>query len=75
MSATQAGVQDAWDFWLSQHPVSVSEMIEDAVRAAVTAWLDEHSDAILAMFQRRAETAADEVSPAAAVLPANGGAR
>jgi hypothetical protein len=34
------GVRDAWDFWLSQHPVSVPEIIAEAVGRAFTAWLE-----------------------------------
>lgn len=40
-------VRDAWDFWLSQHDISVPEPIHDAVREAVTAWLDEHGPDLL----------------------------
>lgn len=42
-----AGVTEAWDFWLSQHPISVPELIEKAVRDATTAWLDQHGEDIL----------------------------
>ena len=38
----RAGVRDSWDYWLSQHPVSVPVLIESAVRAAVFEWLTEH---------------------------------
>lgn len=41
-SAARQGVSDAWDFWLSQHPISVPELIKDAVKEAVTEWLDRH---------------------------------
>jgi hypothetical protein len=33
---------------LSQHPVSVGDLIEQAVRTAVTEWLDAHGEEIYA---------------------------
>ena len=51
--ATRQGVKDAWDFWFSQHPVSVPEIIQDAVKVAVREWLDEHSAEILEAISRR----------------------
>jgi hypothetical protein len=47
-SKVAEGVQDAWDFWLSQHPVTVPEIIEAAAVKAFREWLDEHSDEIIA---------------------------
>lgn len=38
--ATIQGVRDAWDFWLNQHPVSIPDLIQDAVRAGVSYYLD-----------------------------------
>jgi len=46
--ATKAGVSDAWDFWLSQHDVSVPETIEAAVKDAVTKWLNIHGEDLFA---------------------------
>lgn len=45
--ATTEGVAEAWAFWLDQHPVSVPELIQDAVTKAVTAWLDKHGHELL----------------------------
>jgi hypothetical protein len=53
--AVQTGVQDAWDFWLSQHPISVPEIIEAAVRKAVADWLDQHTDELLDRIGRPPE--------------------
>ena len=44
--SVKAGVTESWDFWLSQHDVSVPETIQDAVKEAFTGWLDAHSEAI-----------------------------
>lgn len=46
--ATRKGVADAWDFWFSQHPVSVPELIHEAVTASVREWLDRHGSSLLA---------------------------
>jgi hypothetical protein len=47
-NATKAGVADSWDHWLEQHPVSVGELIEGAVKAAVNEWLNRHGEAVFA---------------------------
>lgn len=39
-------VSDSWDFWLSQHDVTVPRCIEDAVDRSVSSWLDENTDFI-----------------------------
>lgn len=39
IDTTAEGVRDSWDFWLSQHDVSVPMTINDAVEAAFTSWL------------------------------------
>ncbi len=44
---TKKGVEAAWDFWLSQHDVSVPEIIKEAVKEAFGAWLNAHTDEIL----------------------------
>lgn len=51
--ATAKGVADSWDFWLEQHPVSVPEIIEEAVEKAFTKWLDAHADEIVAAIAKR----------------------
>lgn len=43
----KAGVADAWDFWMSQHDVSMGDLIGDAVRDAVGRWLDAHSEELI----------------------------
>lgn len=42
--SVKAGVAEAWDFWLSQHDISVPEIIKDAVRKSMSSWLDDHAD-------------------------------
>jgi hypothetical protein len=46
-TAVQEGVREAWDFWLSQHPVSVPDIIQEAIKQAVTTWFDAHTDELL----------------------------
>lgn len=46
--AASDGIERAWDFWLSQHPISVPEIIQEAVEKVVRRWLDDHSDEIIA---------------------------
>jgi hypothetical protein len=40
----KAGVADAFDFWLSQHPISFLENVQDAVKEAMTEWLKRGGD-------------------------------
>jgi hypothetical protein len=44
---THEAIRDAWDFWLSQHDVSVPLIIEQAIKSAVMTWLEEHTDELL----------------------------
>lgn len=55
--ATIKAVTDSWDFWLSQHPLTVPHCIESAVRDAMKAWLDEHKDEIIAAIATKAAAA------------------
>ena len=43
----KAGVTDAVDFWLSQHPISLGEIFHDAIREAVLKWFEIHDDELL----------------------------
>lgn len=52
--AVKAGVSDAWDYWLTQHDVSVPEIIHEAVKDAVTRWLDAHGEDVLKTALREA---------------------
>jgi len=38
-------ITGAFDFWLSQHPISFPEMIETAIRDAASNWLRDHDAA------------------------------
>ena len=49
----QKGVADAFDFWLSQHPISFPEIIGDSMKKAFSEWLEAHSEEII---ERIAET-------------------
>jgi hypothetical protein len=50
---TRQGVDDAWGFWLSQHPISVPEMIMEAVEKAFYRWCDDNETKVLAAIARR----------------------
>ena len=52
--AIEKGVCEAWDFWLSQHNVTVPDCIENAVQAAWADWLSDHTDALIAAIARQA---------------------
>lgn len=43
---TKEGVQDAFYAWLQEHPVSIGDIITDAVKVAVKEWMDDHPDAL-----------------------------
>lgn len=45
--ATVQGVENAWDFWLSQHDVSTPDCIVEAVGNAFDKWLTSHTDEIV----------------------------
>jgi hypothetical protein len=51
--AVSSGVGEAFDFWLSQHPISVPEMIETAIEKSITKWMDVHSDEIIYIITKR----------------------
>jgi hypothetical protein len=38
-------ITDAFDFWLSQHPISFPEMIETAIEKSFSDWLMNHDAA------------------------------
>ncbi|MEU9516612.1 hypothetical protein [Micromonospora sp. NPDC048169] len=38
------GAAEAFAFWLSQHQVTVPQVIEDAAERAITSWLNAHTD-------------------------------
>jgi hypothetical protein len=48
VAATEGGVRNAWDWWLSQHDSSLPETIEGAVRAGWDEWLATHTAEIVA---------------------------
>lgn len=50
--AVMEGIQKAWDFHLSQHPVSTTEAIEDSVAKAFTSWLDANRADVLAAIAK-----------------------
>ncbi len=52
-AALAHGVSEALDFWLSQHEVTVSEVIGDAVRSAVEGWLEAHAEEVIAAASGR----------------------
>jgi hypothetical protein len=54
-TAASKGVEGAWDFWLSQHPISVPDIIEMAVTAAVASWLNDHDDVIIDAIKEATE--------------------
>lgn len=41
------GVESAMDFWLSQHPISMGDMIVEAVEKAFRSWLDSNSEELM----------------------------
>lgn len=55
----RAGVDDAVFFWMSQHPVSMADFFKDSIEAAVTKWVDEHSDEIVAAIANAIKEAAN----------------
>jgi hypothetical protein len=55
LAATTEGVRDAWDFWLSERSaITLPSIIESAIRAEVGAWLDAHSDDVIAAIAKAA---------------------
>jgi hypothetical protein len=55
LSATAEGVSDAFGFWLSQHPISVPEIIEQAISKTFEKWLDDNGEEIVAGQLERLE--------------------
>lgn len=48
---TSEAVREAWDFWLSQHDVSVPEVIKDAVKDSWDFWLSQHDYSVPATIK------------------------
>lgn len=48
INSTKEGVEAAWDFWLSEHPISIPEIIQAAIKEAFEKWLDENRDLVAA---------------------------
>lgn len=40
-------IRESWDFWLSEHPSSIGDMITDSAKAAFAEWLESHTDELL----------------------------
>jgi hypothetical protein len=49
---TRLGVEDAWDFWLSQHEITVPDCIVEAITKAFSESLVENKEAVLAAIAR-----------------------
>lgn len=47
LDSVRDGVAEGFDFWLSQHPISVPEMFQEAIERAVGNWMDAHEDEVL----------------------------
>jgi hypothetical protein len=45
--AIVSGVSDAFDFWLSQHPITVQGLVEEAIKEALRERLENHSSEII----------------------------
>jgi hypothetical protein len=51
--ASTEGVRQAWGYWLLEHtPVTVPQIIEDAIKEAVAAWLEGHGAQIVENMTR-----------------------
>jgi hypothetical protein len=53
-------IREAWGFWLHQHPVSLGDIIDGAVKAAVAKWLASNKDELLG---RIADEVAAQIPP------------
>jgi hypothetical protein len=61
-STAHQAIQDAWDFWLSQNPISVPEIIEAAVAKAFEAWLCSEEERLIdAVAEKVAERLPDSI--------------
>jgi hypothetical protein len=52
-SQIQEAAQGAFEFWLSQHPISTEATIEVAVKQAFSEWLDLHTEEILECLEKK----------------------
>jgi hypothetical protein len=50
--AIKEGVQNSMDFWFSQHPISMGELIQNAVKEAFGAWLDVNAVDVLEAIEK-----------------------
>ena len=52
--SVKAGICDAFDFWLTQHPISMGDMMMEALEKAFTKYLESHSDEIISAIAKQA---------------------
>ncbi|WP_147944550.1 CHC2 zinc finger domain-containing protein [Microbispora sp. CSR-4] len=52
-NSTTTGVTDAWAGWLLEHPVTVTDLVEDATEKAISTWLTANSDDLVAAIADR----------------------
>lgn len=50
---TREAIEHAWAWWLSQHPESVPEIIERAIRRSFDDWLKQNKAEVLDAIARR----------------------
>ncbi len=41
------GVTEAFDFWLSQHPITMQDLVELSLTQAMKEWLDKNREEII----------------------------
>lgn len=49
------GVREAMEYWLSQHPISMGEILAESFSRAVRVWLDEHHDEVIEAIAEHAK--------------------
>ncbi|WP_294124208.1 hypothetical protein [Sphingomonas sp.] len=52
--ATAKAIEEAWAYWLNDHPVSVPEIIEDAIKKAYLEFLNANRGEIIAAIAKEA---------------------
>jgi len=67
------GDRNAWDFWLSQHEISVPEAIEDSIKTTFKQWLDDNRDDVLAAIAKASTPPTPKAGGSDQVVPKKGG--
>ncbi len=52
-NSASEGVRDAWALYLAVHPITIPDIIEDAVEKAFSSWLETHTEELIRVIAQK----------------------